>query len=109
MKARLTAILTILPFYAFALPPEEHQPAGEAVTSIPNAGQILAFSTLDQKRVEISTQDNRQYILTLNSNCQRLPNARHVAISATNDTIWAGFDYITADGMQCRIGTIQKL
>jgi hypothetical protein len=99
---------------AFALPPTEHPPgpmidAGEPVSSIPMANRIEGFRALDDAHVMVSLTDRQQYLMTLNRDCFGLRFARHVGVSTSDNTIWAGFDALTADGHSCPIRQIHRL
>jgi len=92
---------------AAALPPA---PAtGEPVTSIPHADKIRDWSALDNQRVLVSVNATDTYLLTLKQQCHGLGWAQNVTVSMSNNTIWAGFDAIRADGLQCPIETISKV
>lgn len=96
-----------------ALPPATPDPtalllAGEPVTSIPGADAVRAFQPLDGEHVMLSSGDSR-YVLTLNRQCIGLRWARHVGVTASANTIWAGFDALTADGEACPIREIHRL
>ncbi len=96
-----------------ALPPADPDPAsllraGEPVTSIPSADGVRNFEALDEAHVMLSTAGNR-YLLTLNRDCFGLRWARHVGVTASGNTIWAGFDAVTADGEACAIREIHRL
>jgi hypothetical protein len=95
---------------ATALPPVQDVAelllAGERVTSIPTAGGIAGFQPIDDEHVVLSLADNQRYLLTLNRECFGLRWARHVGVTVSDNTIWAGFDALTADGAACSIREI---
>jgi hypothetical protein len=96
---------------AVALPPVESDPQalqalGEPVTRIPTAHRVYEFEPLDAEHVMLSISEEQRYLLTLNRECFGLRFARHVGITASDDTIWAGFDALTADGEACSIREI---
>jgi hypothetical protein len=95
---------------AAALPPAQDAAellrAGEQVTSIPTASGIAGFQALDDGHVMLSLTDNQHYLLTLNRECFGLRWARHVGVTVSDNTIWAGFDSLTADGAACPIREI---
>ena len=108
----LAGLLAAAP--AFALPPSAHDPetllrAGEPVTSIPTANSIQGFDPLDNEHVMVSLADRQQYLVTLNRQCIGLRWAEHIGVSASDNTIWAGFDALTADGQSCQIREIHRL
>ena len=59
--------------------------------------------------VVVSVGDSDAYVLTLKVACHQLTYATNVGVSMAENTIWAGFDYVTADGWQCPIDTIRKV
>lgn len=82
---------------------------GLPVKKIRSASEIDSWQAVDQRRVLVSLSASRKYLLTLNRQCPRLDSARSVGVSSSNNTIYAGFDYITADGQRCSIKSISKL
>lgn len=97
-----------------ALPPAEPDPAellrhGQPVTSIPTADQVHAFKALDNVHVMLTTSEEKRYLLTLQRDCVGLRWARHVGVTASDNTIWAGFDALTADGEACSIREIHLM
>jgi hypothetical protein len=104
------AVLT-LATVASALPPAEPDPmalveSGTPVSSIPIANGVRDFLPLDGEHVMLSTSGEKRYVLTLNRECVGLRWARHVGVTASDNTIWAGFDALTADGEACPIREI---
>ena len=89
---------------AFALPT-----VGEFVANIPYANEINRFEAIDNQHLLVSVDPERTYVLEFKEQCHRLSFARHIGVSMANNTIWAGFDYVTADGSQCTIDSIQKV
>ena len=99
---------------ATALPPAELDPqalraAGEPVMQIPTAHRIYDFEALDAEHVVLTTVEDTRYLLTLHRECFNLRFARHVDVSTSDDTIWAGFDSLTADGEACSIRAIHRV
>jgi hypothetical protein len=97
-----------------ALPPADADPAAllrfaEPVTSIPVADSVQGFEPLDNEHVVLSTGGENHYLLTLERECFGLRWARHVGITASGNTIWVGFDALTADGEACSIREIHRL
>ena len=90
----------------FALPPEGH---GESVRSIPDAQQISDWTTIDNQRVVINVNATDTYLLTLKQQCHGLGWAQNITVTMSNNTIWAGFDEIKADGLQCPIDRISRV
>ena len=84
-------------------------PTGAPVNKIRFASQIDSWQALDARHLVLSLSASKNYLITLRKDCHSLPRAANVGVSASNDTIYAGFDYITADGQRCAIQTINKL
>ena len=106
IRAAAMLSLTMLAGTALAMPPEV---AGESVTSIPHANGIRGWSQLDNQRVLVNVDEKSSYILTLKHQCHGLAWAQNVTVTMSNNTIWAGFDAIEADGRACPIHTIHKV
>lgn len=107
----IRAIFTVL-LTALALPAQALTPAGEVgepVLSIDSADQISDWSALDNKHVLLNMHGDDTYLITLNQQCPGLTWARNVTVSMSNNTIWAGFDAIKADGLACPIERISKV
>ncbi len=81
---------------------------GKPVAKISGVEEILDWQALDEHQLLLQVSQSRLYRLTLGSTCY-LPYAQHVGISRSENTIWAGFDYVTADGRQCSIRSIERL
>jgi len=99
---------------AIALPPAHPDQrflstAGEPVDNIPSASSIQDFKPLDNAHVMVSLTSNQQYLMTLNKQCVGLRWARHIGVTTSDNTIWAGFDNLTADGQRCQIREIHRL
>lgn len=91
---------------ALAMPPEL---AGEPVTSIKAANGISGWSHIDNQRVLVNLDEKSTYLLTLKHQCHGLAWAQNVTVTMSNNTIWAGFDAIRADGLACPIDRIEKI
>ncbi len=108
----LAAALLTVP--AGALPPAEDATGRLAaalaapVRSIPMANRINGWEQLDNQHVVLRLDDH-DYLITLKDQCPGLTWAQAVAVTMSNNTIWAGFDAITADGWQCPIERINPL
>ena len=92
---------------ALAMPPEEIN--GEPVQSIEGADGIRGWSHIDNQRVLVELDQQSTYLLTLKHQCHGLAWAQNVTVTMTNNTIWAGFDAIQADGLACPISRIEKV
>ena len=82
---------------------------GKAVQSIPGADAIVGWDRIDNQRVLVSFAERDGYLLTLKHQCHGLAWAENVTVTMSNNTIWAGFDSIKADGNACPINHIRKL
>jgi len=94
---------------AQGLPAEDLLAAGEPVVSIPTANRIEAFRALDGAHVMVLLADRQQYLMTLTRECVGLRFAQHIGVSTSDNTIWVGFDNLTADGHSCPIRAIHRL
>lgn len=82
---------------------------GLPVKKITRASDIDSWQVIDRTHVVLSLSANRNYLLTLRQNCTALAVSRQLGISSSNNTVYAGFDYITADGQRCGIQAISRL
>ena len=82
---------------------------GMPVNKIPFASQINSWAVIDQSRVIISHNKTGSYLLTLRHECHELPFSQQLGVSSSNDTIYAGFDYVTAGTQQCPIQGITQI
>lgn len=81
----------------------------EPVQQIPAARSAGDLTTVDLSHVLLSTAGEVRYLLTLDRDCPELRWARHIGITASGNSIWAGFDALTADGQACQIREIHRL
>ena len=86
-----------------------NQNAGEAVRNIPGADHIVDWSRVDDRHVLVNLRAEDTYLLTLKHQCVGLAWAQNVTVTMSNNTIWAGFDAIEADGRQCPIDRIVRM
>lgn len=108
-RSALTAlILTLVPLLltanVAALP---H--SGVRVDSISAVSPGSTWEVLDYRHVVVTLDTQQRYLLTLNHMCPKLAVAAKLGISTSGDTVYAGFDYITADGERCLIKGISRL
>lgn len=101
-----TLAMMVLGPGAQAMPPEL---AGEAVQSIQGADAISGWEHIDNQRVLVSLDEKSSYLLTLKHQCHGLAWAQNVTVTMSDNTIWAGFDAIEADGLACPIDSIHKV
>ncbi len=108
MKVRIAVFLVAgaLSAGAMAIPPEL---SGESVRSIEAENGIAGWSTVDNQRVLLSLDEQDSYLLTLKHQCHGLAWAQNVTVTMSNNTIWAGFDAIEADGRACPIDSIERI
>ena len=82
---------------------------GSEVASIEGLSNVSTWQALDERRLLLSLGQKQNYLVTFAKICHALPYATQLGVSASNNTVYAGFDYITVDGERCSIGTINKL
>lgn len=99
-------LLAVSAVSATALPPERH---GESVRSIPDVQHISDWSAIDNQRIVVNVNATDSYLLTLKQQCHGLGWAQNITVTMSNNTIWAGFDEIKADGLQCPIDRISRM
>ena len=83
--------------------------SGTDVENIKGVETLSDWTTLTSKHLTLQVNNSQRYLLTLQDSCQQLRGARRVAVSMTNQEIWADFDYVAADGHECRINQITRL
>lgn len=115
----IAATLALYASSGLALPPDSREQERIAmgfegtlrdpVSSIPAANRIEGWARVDDTRVVLQLGSQTRYLLTLREECIGLGFARNVSVTMSNNTIYAGFDAITADGEQCEIRTINPL
>ena len=91
---------------ALAIPPGLE---GESVRNIEAANGISGWEHIDNQRVLVNVDEKSTYLLKLKHQCHGLAWAQNVTVTMSNNTIWAGFDEIKADGLACPIQGIEKL
>ncbi len=104
----ISAVIVAL-LAALVAPTLAAMPPGEAVRSINGADRIEGWTAIDNQRVIVDVAARDSYLLTLKHQCHALSWARNVTVSMSNNTIWAGFDAIRADGLQCPIKQINRI
>ena len=82
---------------------------GVAVEKVSLHKGMNTWHALDERRLVLSQSSADSFLLTLSKRCTALPAAHRLGVSASNNTVYAGFDYITADGERCAIHTINRL
>ena len=107
MQKLLAATITLLGCTtALAIQPDL---AGESVRNIEAADGISGWEHIDNQHVLVSVDEQSAYLLTLKHQCHGLAWAQNVTVTMSNNTIWAGFDSIRADGLACPIHRIEKV
>jgi hypothetical protein len=81
----------------------------QSVDRITGASEIEAYEYLDPTHLLLTVDPKRTYRLTFDAPCNFARFASRIDISRSNDEIHAGFDYVLAEGQQCRINTIEAL
>ena len=104
LKQLVIALVCLGPLSGVAMPP-----MGAPVDKIAWVSNITTWQAVDSRRLVVSLNAKENYLVTLNKDCRALPSASHLGVSASNNTVYAGFDYITADGERCQIKTINQL
>jgi len=106
--ASIAATLTTsLASYALTL--SEFKLAGTQTDRITSAHTINAYSSLDRQYLLLAEGKKRHYLLNLGSACHRLAWAENINISQSDDTIHAGYDYVSVNGARCAIGEIRQI
>ena len=84
-------------------------PEGEPVERILAADGISGWSAIDNRRLVLDLGNEGSYLLTLKHQCYGLAWAQNITVTMSNDTIWAGFDRVNADGLACPIRSIHRI
>ena len=96
-----------------ALPPTDDSSEalnlGENVLSISRANRISDWEQIDAQHVVLSLSPDERYLLTLKHQCGGLRWAQNIGVTMSNNTIWAEFDAVTTDGLQCPIERINRV
>lgn len=79
------------------------------IDRITEASDIAAYQYVDPIHLLLTVDPARRYRLTFEAPCNQLRFAERIGISRSGDTIHAGFDYVLADGLRCRITSIEVL
>jgi len=94
----------LIPALSNALPPTVRE-----VDKIPLITALSTWQAIDERHVVLSLSPTQSFLLTLARDCHSLVFASRLGVSASNNTVYAGFDYITADGESCTINSIERL
>jgi hypothetical protein len=101
--------MVIIASTASALAPNTPPTIGAPVKQIPLVSNISTWQALDNRRLVVSLDDQKNYLVTLAKQCRTLPTAAQLGVSASGNAVYAGFDYITADGERCAIQSISRI
>lgn len=100
---------------ACATAPGRPAPANAYVT---HAGEVTKefrftslynWSRIDDDRVVVWARPDRAYLLTLRNSCFELTLANTIAVDGFGGRVRAGADSVIANGIRCRIDTIQPI
>ena len=104
-RCRSVRVLAMLLFAAVLTPNAD----AARVQHIPLASTISSWATIDTHRLVVSTSPSKNYLVTLRRGCFGLRFAETIALSTSNNTVYAGFDYVAVDGQRCPIASISAL
>ena len=109
MTTKILSMATLVAVIGLSQPSSAMGPVGSAVDKINLLQGLSTWEALDERHLVLSLGSAQNYLVTLAHNCHTLPFASHLGVSASDNVVYAGFDYITADGQQCAINTINEL
>ena len=109
--SRLTGLTKLLALVVLCTPMAgmAMTPIGTPVKKIVFASGIDAWQAVDHRRLILSASPTKHYLVTLTRESHQLPFAQHVGFSASNNTIYSGFDHITVDGVRFGIKNILRV
>lgn len=107
MKEKLVSAL-LLSFIASGVAAMPSKP-GVPVTKIPFASQIHQWSVIDKATLIVTEGASNSYLVNLRGACHQLGFSETVGFSSSNNTIYAGFDYVTAGTQRCAIQSIKRI
>lgn len=70
---------------------------------------LYNWSSIDDDHVVIWARPDRAYLITLRNSCLELTFATTIAVDAFGSRVRAGTDSVVANGIRCRIETIQPI
>ena len=82
---------------------------GVPVNKIPFASQIHQWSVVDNATLIVTGGAANSYLVNLRGACHQLGFSDKVGFSSSNNTIYAGFDYVTAGTQRCAIQSINRI
>lgn len=82
--------------------------AGEATKQF-SFTSLYNWSRIDDDRIVVWSRPDRAYLLTLRNSCFELSFANTIAVDGFGGRVRAGFDNVIANGIRCRIDTIQPV
>ena len=84
-------------------------PGGDEAGKIRFADRIDHWQVIDAHKMVLAVAESARYLVTFRAPCHGLRFAFNVGISSSNNTVYAGFDAVIADGMSCPIATIDRI
>ena len=108
-NARITHMLTLLSIALLPLSASAMPQTGKEVRKISLSNPISSWEALDSQHLLLTVGAKRKYLVTLGNRCHALPFAARVGVSSSNEAVYAGFDYVTADNQRCMIKAINKV
>ncbi|NKB99211.1 MAG: hypothetical protein GKR90_12060 [Pseudomonadales bacterium] len=101
----ITLLIALCAVSATAMPSNP----GIPVKKILHASQIDTWLVLDNSRLIVSRPAAKNYLVTLRRECHELGFAHSVGLSSSNNTVYAGFDYVTVGAQRCAIQSINQI
>ncbi|MBV1906694.1 MAG: hypothetical protein KUG75_11495 [Pseudomonadales bacterium] len=102
-------VITLATAISHALTLKEYLDTGTNIDRIHSAHSLNTFSSLDRQYLLLTEGSKRIYLLNLGKSCYSLDWADKINISQSNDTIHAGFDYVSINGARCEIDAIRTI
>ena len=102
-------LLISIPLVGISSASSAMTPVGTPVKKIPFANHIDSWKALDKTQLVLSVSPQKNYLVTLRRPCHSLAFTHDVGFSTSNNTIYAGFDYITTGLDRCSIQSIKKV
>ncbi len=99
--------------FSNALPQLDESQAGwnsaRNLDRISLANRITTYQPVDATHLVLVADEEMNYLLSLETMCHELRFARQIGVSNSDNTIYAGFDHVVADGQECPIARIQAI
>jgi len=94
---------------SYALPQLNGAILAKNMDRISFANRITSYQPLDAMHLVLVADEKMNYLLSLTDMCHELRFARQIGVTHSENTIYAGFDHILADGQECSINRIQAI